>query len=136
MSQENVQIVRRVYDAVSRRDTATVLAAYDPEIEWDSTRLPEAHLMGHAFLRGHEELRTLFRDWYEAWESAEDKCEELIDAGEHVVSVVTRRGRGRASGTETATRRAGVWTIRDGKIVRAVWFTSREDALEAVGLRE
>jgi ketosteroid isomerase-like protein len=38
VSEENVEIVRRVYEAVARRDTPTVLAAHDPDIEWDLTR--------------------------------------------------------------------------------------------------
>jgi ketosteroid isomerase-like protein len=136
MSRENVEIVRRVFDAAARHDAATVLALYDPEVEWDNSRLPETSLLGRRVTRGHEGLRSLFREWYEAWESFEDDCEELIDAGQHVISVVTRRGRGRASGAETTARRGGVWTLREGKIVRVVWFPSPEDALEAAGARE
>jgi ketosteroid isomerase-like protein len=136
MSRENVEIVRRVYDAAARHDAATVVALYDPEVEWDNSRLPEASLLGRRVTRGHEGLRSLFREWYEAWESFEDDCEELIDAGQHVISVVTRRGRGRASGAETTARRGGVWTLREGKIVRVVWFPSPEEALEAAGVRE
>jgi ketosteroid isomerase-like protein len=136
MSRENVEIVRKVYDAVARHDAASVFALYDPEIEWDNSRLPEAGLEGRRVTRGHEGLRSLFREWYEAWESSEDHCEELVDAGEHVISVVTRRGRGRASGAEATARRGGVWTIREGKIIRVVWFPSPEEALEAVGLSE
>jgi hypothetical protein len=31
----------------------------------------------------------------------------------------------------------GIWTIRDGKIVRGEWLdATREEALEAAGLRE
>jgi ketosteroid isomerase-like protein len=134
MSRENVEIVRRVYHAAARHDAATVLALYGPEVEWDNSRLPEASLEGRHVTRGHEGLRTLFREWYEAWESVEDDCEELIDAGKHVVSVVTRRGRGRVSGAETTARRGGVWTLREGKVVRVVWFPSREEALESVGV--
>jgi ketosteroid isomerase-like protein len=136
MSQENVEIVRRVYEAVARRETATVLAFYDPEVEVDGSRLPESGLGGTTHpLHGHEGLRSLHREWNKAWSSAEDHCEELIDAGEHVVSVVTRRGRGRASGVEVQARRAGVWTIREGKVVRTVWFPSVDEALKAVGLK-
>jgi ketosteroid isomerase-like protein len=138
MSQQNIEIVRRVYDAVARPDAAIVFALYDPEVELDGTRLPESGLSGRTHpLRGHEGLRELTREWNEAWEYAEDHCEELIDAGEeHVISVVTRRARGLASGAEVETRRGGVWTIRDGKVVRTVWFPSVEEALEAVGLSE
>jgi ketosteroid isomerase-like protein len=136
MSQENVEIVRQVYDAVARRDSAAVLALYDEEIEIDGTRLPEARLVGRAVVRGHQGLRRVTRSWEEAWESAEDKCEELIDAGERVISVVARRGLGRTSGLRVDTERAGVWTIRDGKVVRTVWFPSKAEALEAAGLSE
>ena len=37
MSWDNVAIVRRLYDAVACRDSATVLAIYDPQVEWDHT---------------------------------------------------------------------------------------------------
>jgi ketosteroid isomerase-like protein len=137
MSEENVEVVRAIYDAVGRRDAASVFALYDPDVEVDGSRLPEAQLTGWTFMRGHDDLRAFYREWYEAWENAEDDCEELIDAGEHVISVVVRRGRGRTSGVEVEiTRRAGVWTIRNGKVVRVVWFTSSEEAREAAELLE
>ena len=136
MSQENVEIVRRVYDAVARRDSAAVLARYDEEVEIDGTRLPEARLVEQGVIRGHEGMRRVTRSWDEAWESAEDECEELIDAGERVISVVARRGLGRTSGLRVDAERAGVWTIRGGKVVRTVWFPSKADALQAAGLSE
>jgi ketosteroid isomerase-like protein len=138
MSQENVEIVRRVYEAVARRDAATVLALYDPGVEVDGSRLPELGMgAGATVVRGHEGIRQITREWYEAWEYAEDCCDELIDVGgEHVISVVTRRGRGLASGVEVETRRAGIWTIGDGKVIRTVWFPSVEEAFEAAGLSE
>jgi ketosteroid isomerase-like protein len=136
MSQEDVEVVRRVYEAVARRDAATVLALYDPEVEVDSSRLPEAGLVGMSLVRGHEGIRRITRDWNEAWESADDNCEELIDAGQHVIAVVTRRGRGRASGVQVETRRGGIWTIREGKVLRVVWFPLVDEAVEAAGLAE
>jgi ketosteroid isomerase-like protein len=134
MSQENVEIVRRVYEAVARGDSTTVLGLYDEDIEIDGSRLPEARLVGGGVLRGHEGLRRFSREWGEAWEGAQDECEELIEAGEQVVSVVARHGLGRTSGIRVDTERAGIWTIRDGKVVRTVWFLSKGEALEAVGL--
>jgi ketosteroid isomerase-like protein len=53
-----------------------------------------------------------------------------------VISVVTRHGRGRASGAEVDWPLALVWTIRKGKVIRVVRFPTRADALEAAGLRE
>ena len=136
MSRENVEIVRRVFDAVTRRDTAAVLALYDPEVEWEHSRGGAGGLPEGGPYRGHEAIRGMFREWNEAWESFEDDCEELIEVGEQVISIVTRRGRGRSSGAEVAAHAAGIWTIRDGKVVGVVWFPTRQEALEAVGLSE
>jgi hypothetical protein len=40
------------------------------------------------------------------------------------------------SGIEVELSTAGVWTIRDSRIIRTVWFRKREEALEAAGLNE
>jgi ketosteroid isomerase-like protein len=135
MSEENVELVRKVFDAVARRDTASVFAAYDPEIEWDVAGSPFGSLVGGVY-HGYDGLRSWSRKWYEAWESVEHECRELIDAGNNVISVVTNRGRGRASGAEVELTQFAVWTIRGGKIVRVVWFLTRREALETVGLAE
>ena len=52
MSQENVEIVRRVYDAAARHDAATVLTLYDPEVELDASWLQVAGLAGRGVYRG------------------------------------------------------------------------------------
>ena len=136
MSRENVEVVRRMYDAVVRGDTEAVIGSYDPEVEWDTTRLASEGITGSGTYRGHEGVRRFFREWNEAWEDSRFDLEELIEADQQVVSVVTRRGRGRASGVEVEAPGAVVWTIRSGKIVRVVLFATRAEALEAVGLRE
>jgi ketosteroid isomerase-like protein len=117
MSEENVEIIRRVYDAAARRDAETVLALYDAEVELDVSRLGLADLNVY---HGHDGLRSLFREWNEIWGKIEYDYEELIDAGEHVVSVVTRHARGRASRAEVERQFALVWTLREAKVVRVV----------------
>ncbi len=134
MSQENVEIVRHLYDAVAAGDAEAVIAFYDPKVVYDFSRSPNPLLQ--AVYRGHEGLRAFFREWSEAWEEVEDNCEELIEAGDQVISVVTTRGRGRVSGVEVEQTHHGVWTIHSGKIVNVTWVGTRDEALEAVGLRE
>ena len=136
MSEENVEIVRQVFEAVGRDDTEAVLSAYDPNVEFDFSGGPLASLMGDRVYRGHDGMRRWVRDRYEDWENIEDQCQELIDAGQRVISVVITRGRGRSSGVDTEIRQYGVWTIRDDRIVRVAWFYSREEALKAAGLSE
>ncbi len=137
MSRENVEAVRRIYAAVSERDTAMVFDTYDPEVEWDFSRSPFVTLFERRVYRGHGGIRDLAHERREeAWEDIVDHLDELIDAGEHVVGVVTSRGRGRASGAEVQRTHASVWTIRNGKVVRVVWFPTREEAVKAAGLSE
>jgi ketosteroid isomerase-like protein len=136
MSEENAEIVRRLYEAIDHGDTEAVLALYDPDIEWHFARSPFRNLVRHDVYRGHSALRDFIRERYEdAWESVDDELEQIIDAGDRVISIIKTHGRGRASGAETEKTHAGVWTIRDGRIVRVEWM-SRDEALEAAGLSE
>jgi ketosteroid isomerase-like protein len=136
VSRENVEVVRRVMDAEARREEAAIFALYDEDIVWDVSEAggPVAGVVGA--LRGHAGVRSWLRTWYEGFENVTYEVEELLDAGEHVLAVITMRGRGRTSGADVLTRLYGAWTMRDGKVVRVAWFDSREKALEAVGLRE
>lgn len=137
MSEENVQIVRRRNEASDRRDADATLDFYDPDVELDASRLGVAGLAGEGRVyHGHDGLRRFFREWHGAWEEVEYGYGELIDAGDHVISVLTYRGRGRASGVEVEMPVAIMERFRSGKIVRVVWFLTREEALEAAKLQE
>jgi ketosteroid isomerase-like protein len=133
VSREDVEVVRRVYDAASRHDSAAVLELYDADVVLDATAIG---VVGSArgLFRGHDGLRRLFGDWHEAWGEIEYSYEELIDAGEHVVSVVTRHARGRSSGVDVERPFALLWTVRDDQVTRVVWFLDREEALKAAGV--
>jgi ketosteroid isomerase-like protein len=88
------------------------------------------------FYRGHEELRRWFREWSQGLNHIEYQAEELIAAGAHVISKSVMRERGRASGIELGDTLYAVWTFREGKIVRVVWFPTHAEALKAAGLEE
>jgi ketosteroid isomerase-like protein len=135
MTEENREIVRQVYEAAARRDAETLVALYDPDVELDASVLSVEGQGGRIF-RGHDGLRSLFREWHEAWGQIEYSYEELVDAGEQVISVVTRHARGRASGVEVERPFALLWTLRDGRVVRVVWYLDRTEALEAAGLSD
>jgi ketosteroid isomerase-like protein len=137
MSEENVKVVRRLYDAIARGDSATVLSIYDPQVEADFSKSPQGDITGGTVIyHGHEGVRRMAHDWNEAWATVEYDLEELIDAGPHVIGAITYRGRGRSSGAEVERTDYPVWTIGDGKIVRVLWLATRKEALEAAGLSE
>jgi ketosteroid isomerase-like protein len=134
MSEENLEIVRRAYAAAAQRNGAAAIALYGPEVEWDISDAPARDLLGEPHVyRGHAGLQRFFRAWYEAWEYVEADLDQLIDAGENIISVETTRGRGRVSGAEVELPHFAVWTVRNGKIDRVVWFGTLEEAREAAG---
>ncbi|HEX2129037.1 MAG TPA: nuclear transport factor 2 family protein [Solirubrobacterales bacterium] len=134
MSQENVEIVRRLWDAANRRDRDAVLSLYDRDVELDVTGFPFPATEGGTY-QGHDGLRRLFREWRDTWRDADAQLHEVVDAGDTVVAVYTYRAHGRTSGAPVHHEFATVTTIRSGKIVRVRWFPSAERALTAAGLR-
>jgi ketosteroid isomerase-like protein len=137
MSQENVEVVRRIYDAWIARDSETVVSAYDSEIRLNPD--PEAWWVGmdDDYL-GPEGVRRYLRAVYEAFEDYRPEMEKIIDVGQgRVLTLAVEHGRGRGSGAQVqAARTAHLWTLRDGKAVQIDLFLDRKRALEAVGLSE
>ena len=138
MSQENVEAVRRLYEAFNRGgvDAAISEGVWSPELVWDAT---PTGIPGLGVYRGHEEVKSFFEnDWFKAFpfEDWEVEVDELIDLGDQVISMCRQRGRGATSGASTELFLAQVGTWRDGQCVRVDNYLDREKALEAAGLRE
>ena len=128
MSQENVENVRRAFEAWLRGDIEEALAGLDPDIVYKPAQ-EEA-------VQGLDAVRASWERWQASWQEQEVTLEETIDAGDHVIQAILFRGRGRGSGIEVEGRFFQVLTIKDGKAVRWEEFSDRAEALEAVGLSE
>jgi uncharacterized protein len=133
MSQENVELVRRMLDVYNERSFADNVELIDPAIVWDLSRV---ELPDGAVYTGRLELTGFVETWEEGFESEHVEAQEILDAGDRVVVFVRHRGRGRLSGIEVDQTFAMVWTMRDGRAVRMDMYPTREEALEAVGLEE
>jgi Ketosteroid isomerase-related protein len=85
---------------------------------------------------GHEGLRRLAREMQVVWDEFTIVPERFVDAGDRVVVIEIRRGRGRASGVKVEQRAGVIWTLRGGQVVRMETDFDPMQALEAVGLQE
>ena len=132
MSEENVEIVRRVWEAVQRRDTEAVFALYDPDIAWENHTGGAVELQGLSY-RGHEGVRQFWRDWLEPFGTFEAHAEEFIDAGDQVVVPWRASARGKASGAEVEMHRCNVYRVNNGRVSRVDVFETKAEALEAAG---
>jgi ketosteroid isomerase-like protein len=126
MSEENVELVRRLYEAFNSGESVAEYVAEDAEyvnppyaVEPGTRRGPEAFVS----------VRETYADF-------RVEIHELIDAGGGDVVVL---GRFTASGPLSGVRLEGeqgyVWTVRDGQAVRFQWFQSHGEALQAAGVR-
>ncbi len=133
MSQENVEIVRGIWDADRRRDVEAVRAAYAPDVEWEDC----TGLWGDwGVARGPDGIQEAWRRWYEAFEDVQMEFGEVAEGGDNVVVTYHAHGRGRGSGAVVDQAITLIWTLRDGKVVRIRGYGDRAQALEAAGLRE
>src|SRR6476469_5571258 len=97
MSQENVEMVRSIYDAVTRRDSATPFEAYAEDIVWDVSNSSRAVLAMKPVYHGREEVRQYWREALSAFGEIDFYVEELIDAGDRIVALIRERQIGRTS---------------------------------------
>jgi ketosteroid isomerase-like protein len=98
MSQENVEIVRRVFDARNRGDAEAAIACADPDIEFDFSTSPGPWAGIH---RGVEAIRQLWEEAAEAFAEFSWEPEEFIEVGDAVVVPMRFHFRGLGSGVET-----------------------------------
>jgi ketosteroid isomerase-like protein len=147
MSQANVDLIKAVHppsgtklsDLFRADDAESGLASLRPLLTPDFTVAAGEGGGGGIWVegRGLDGLIQTWRDWLEPWEEYWTTVERFIDAGDdHVLVLVHDSGRLRGSDAEVKLEAASVWTLREGKIARAEFHTSREKAREAAGLSE
>jgi ketosteroid isomerase-like protein len=133
MSQENVEVVRDVIEAQQRRDWQAFRTLYDPGIEWRD----DSGLWGDwGTRRGFQAVRDAWVTWFEAFDRVSFEIENVVTAGDDVVTSILISARGRVSGLVIEQRIPTVWTVQRGRVVRVRGYRDQAEALEAVGLSE
>ena len=128
MSQENVNIVRSMYDAFARGDIPAVLAVLDPGIEW---REAENFLYAdYSPYFGHTAVvEGVFARLGSEWEGFAATPDSFLDAGETVVTQGHYSGVYKDSGKLVRAQFAHILTLRKGKVV---WFQQYTDTRQFV----
>jgi uncharacterized protein len=131
MSQENVEVVRRAFEAYERGDVEAMLEELDQDVQWKQIEEP-------APVYGRDGVREAIQRWDETWDNLRAEVDEYIDAGDCVIALIRFRGLGRASGVPVEMASYHLFTVRNGKVARMSEYGpgKRAEALEAVGLSE
>jgi ketosteroid isomerase-like protein len=133
MSQENVEIVRRLTDAFNRGDRDAALVGYAPEVEWHTT----GRFVDEGVYRGLADIEQLLGELERDMNELRLRISEIRAAGEDKVFVATTfAGRGKRSKARVEQQLWFVNPFSAGLIVRVDNYPDRARALEAAGLTE
>ena len=133
MSEENVEIVRRLFGQWATGDLTADL--FDRDIEYSRTGAETPDMEGRWL--GRDELSTAMREYLRAFSDLRIEAERIIDlSGDRVLVLSRHTARGKQSGVPIEHEIGDLFTLRDGKIVRYDSYWDRAEALAAAGLSE
>jgi ketosteroid isomerase-like protein len=139
MSEENVEIVRRVVEAFNRwgvnprrERNPDIPPLLHTEIEFHTyAGVPEPGVY-----RGRDAVIEYHERVFGQFESVRVELEELLSAGDRVVVISRQHTVPRGSKAEIVQEVVEVFTIRDGLLAERKSFSTRAEAIEAAGLSE
>ena len=123
------EVLRRTYEALTRRDFAVLQELADPDFEMDLTE----RVLNPATYRGAEGLLRFLGEIDELWASMDIAVEQVIEHGDEVLAVLLVTLTGRGSGVEMESRIAQRWTLRDGKLLRMKLYGDADAAVAEFG---
>ena len=133
MSQENVEVVRRAFEAFAAQGPQAMVDFWDPEIElW----LPSGLIQSGGTYRGHAAVLDWMKEWAEAWDEIDYTPEEFTEAGDSVLVRVLYEGRGKGGGVRVEGTFWYLLKLRNEKLLSWRLYPEKAEALEAAGLSE
>jgi ketosteroid isomerase-like protein len=134
VSQENIEIVRRLVAALNDADVDLMVGRFYTH---DAEFAPavQAALEGTVY-RGSDQIRAYYREIYGVWDKLRVSLEHVTDVGDSVLATGSVTLRGKSSGAELVAPWTFLFELADGKVRRQRNFIDRAEALRAVGLEE
>jgi ketosteroid isomerase-like protein len=130
MSQENLEVVRRIYEAFARGDRDGLLAELDPSIRvYGRPSHPDTSV--YQGLEGF--LQFSETDW-EAFHDVVYEPQDFLTEGRYVTVPIKQRGRGKASALAIEERIVNAWKVQRGKCVELRIFSTVDEAREALNV--
>ena len=149
MPDEPLQVVEEIQVALTTEDVvagledlkqgdvieATFARLADPEFEVQMFGPEDNPPQGFGLEgRGPDGFTRVWEEWMSPFQNFQIEIEEMIPAGDKVVSLVTLSGRTKTGGVEISQAAAAVWTVRNQKLTRAEFHLDRDRALRAAGI--
>jgi len=124
VTETNVEIARRGYEAVIRGDLEAIQAILDPDVRWHAGD-PDAEYACH---NRAEAIAFMRQNWLRRG-APPGEVVEMLDAGDKVVVIMRRTG-----GDGEPELVANLTTFRDGKVIEMVHYPDPNEARAAAGV--
>ena len=131
MSQENVSVVRGMYEAFAKGDVPAIIAALDPQVEWWEAE-NFIYADGNPYVGPDAVLAGVFMRIGDEWEGFAVSPKEVLDAGEMVIGHGYYSGTYKKNGERVRAQFAHFFTFRDGKVAKFQQYTDTAQFLQAV----
>ena len=131
MSQENVELVKRMYALFEAGDAEGTLACFSEDVVVEAPDRPDL-----TDGRGREALGAVVSSWVEPWEVWNEEINDVRELGDRVIVISTQRGRAKGSGIEITAQYAYLYEVRNGELSRMGLYSTPDAALEAAGLSD
>jgi uncharacterized protein len=115
MNEDNVDVIRRGYDAFGRGDIPGLLASFDEQILWVTPGPPELATSGRR--TGHQAVAEFFGSVNQVFDIQRFEPREFIAQGDRIVVLGSETARVRASGKTLELDWVHSFTMRNGKVV-------------------
>ncbi len=131
MSQENITVIRGMYESFSKGDVTSVLGQMHQHIEW---REAENFIYAdRSPYRGPQAvLEGVFMRLASEWADFKVMPEEWLDAGNHIVVLGTYSGRHKETDREVRAQFAHIWGVTHGRVVRFQQYTDTKQFADAI----
>ncbi len=129
MTGGNLEVIRRLYEAMDRRDIDAIGTLADRDIVW----VPDSRV-GEKPVHGLDNVIAFFRDRADMFDEVRTEVERCWETNDQVVAFIHVSGEGAASGAPFDLRIAHLWTLRGGVVVRGEGYGNRGEALAAAGI--
>ena len=131
MSGENIEVVRRCFEAFNERDVAAALALLGPEVDLFAPGTAMANKRAYDHYAGHEGIHLYFKDVERTWTELRVDVAEYKESGDRVVATGVVRARAN-DGPPREEQIGWVWLLRDGKIVYGRVYDDPAAALQTL----